>query len=275
MYYAERNDFIGDRIRIDIYDLRDYFYQIYEYFRKKGYLEIAFRGRGYIDNEGKYINQIAPLLAPSPEIFFLNHLNSRQIIPIEDNYQNYSEEELFTIIEVIYDKIGTYNFSTMSFEQNEAKEEFVYYINNILKLYSDGYMIEKNNGYIMRIPNKSLINLLEDTLIIQDETVLDKLNNAMEKYYRFNSTLEDKKSSILILAGILEPLREELKVIFGERMGIRKNVHDSLIFEIVNKYDIRHNEKFQKDDYNKPIWYDWMMQYYTSVIVTYYKLKLE
>ena len=54
---------------------------------------------------------------------------------------------------------------------------------------------------------------------------------------------------------------------------VPKNEHDKLIFSIVNGYNIRHNRAGQKSDYRKEIWYDWMMQYYTSVIIAFYKLK--
>lgn len=57
--------------------------------------------------------------------------------------------------------------------------------------------------------------------------------------------------------------------------SINKNEHDRLIFNIVNSFNIRHNRADQKNDYSKEIWYDWMMQYYTSVIIAYYKLKKE
>lgn len=40
-----------------------------------------------------------------------------------------------------------------------------------------------------------------------------------------------------------------------------------------NGYNIRHNKADQKTDYSREIWYDWMMQYYTSTILAYYKLK--
>ena len=52
-----------------------------------------------------------------------------------------------------------------------------------------------------------------------------------------------------------------------------KDSKDRLIFGIVNEYNIRHNKADQKTDYSREIWYDWMMQYYTSTIITYCKLK--
>lgn len=92
-------------------------------------------------------------------------------------------------------------------------------------------------------------------------------------FYRFDSNSEMKKKAINILADILENVRDDLKNILNDEFQINKNKHDALIFEMVNGYGIRHNNKNQKTDYSKEIWYDWMMQYYTSTIITYYRLK--
>ena len=66
---------------------------------------------------------------------------------------------------------------------------------------------------------------------------------------------------------------EEVKDTLNAEYEVPKNEHDKLIFGIVNGYNIRHNRADQKNDYSKEIWYDWMMQYYTSVIIAFYKLK--
>lgn len=81
-----------------------------------------------------------------------------------------------------------------------------------------------------------------------------------------------KKKAITILTDILEKVREELKTSLNQEFNINKNEHDKLIFEIVNKFNIRHNDDKQCRNYSQDIWYDWMMQYYTSTIITYYKL---
>lgn len=81
-----------------------------------------------------------------------------------------------------------------------------------------------------------------------------------------------KKKAINILADILEPLRENLKELLNNEYEVNKNSHDKLIFEVVNQFNIRHNNQKQITGYSREIWYDWMMQYYTSVIITYYRL---
>jgi hypothetical protein len=87
--------------------------------------------------------------------------------------------------------------------------------------------------------------------------------------------MEEKKKAINILADILEKEREPLKELLNSEYEVGKNEHDKLIFGIVNGFNIRHNRADQKGDYSREIWYDWMMQYYTSVIIAYYKLQRE
>ena len=104
-------------------------------------------------------------------------------------------------------------------------------------------------------------------------SIYEQLATATEMYYRFDANLEQKKKAINILADILESEREEVKDTLNAEYEVPKNEHDKLIFGIVNGYNIRHNRADQKNDYSKEIWYDWMMQYYTSVIIAFYKLK--
>lgn len=102
--------------------------------------------------------------------------------------------------------------------------------------------------------------------------VYEQLITASEMFYRFNTASDKKKEAINVLAGILENVREEAKNLFNEEYNIAKNEHDALIFNVVNRYGIRHNNINQKNEYSKDIWYEWMMQYYTSTIIAFYKL---
>ncbi|MBS6043466.1 MAG: hypothetical protein KIA08_12325, partial [Clostridium baratii] len=235
MFYAERNNLINSTtIMLTLSKLREYFLDVYRYFYDKGYFKVAFDGV-YIEERWNERNQVmSPLLAPSPEVFFLKHLKSECVYPIFEHCECYTEVQLFTVIEILYDKIGYYDYNKGEFVAEEPRQEFLEHINSILKIYDDGYMLEKANGFIMKIPNKSVINLLnQDISFIEDNTIIGQLEKAMEMYYKYTATAEDKKSAIVILSGILEPLREELKQIFGTDLGINRNIHDKLIFEIV------------------------------------------
>ena len=219
---------------------------------------------------------IAPSMAPSAEVYFATRLQSKEIWPIWQYLEDYDEATLFTVIEILYDHIGIYNYETDEFESELPKREFSEQINNILRAYDKGYYLEPTNGFIMRIPNGALCEQLKYDGFDLPGSIYEQLATATEMYYRFDANQEQKKKAINILADILENEREEvkeLKELLNAEYEIPKNDHDKLIFGIVNGFNIRHNRADQKSDYSKEIWYDWMMQYYTSVIITFYKLK--
>lgn len=200
-------------------------------------------------------------------------MNSTDILPILDNYEYYKEAELFTIIEILYDHIGYYDFEKDQVIMEEPKNEFATHINNLLKRYDNGYYLDEKHGFIMEQPNEALKEMMHSEVpVSMAENVYEQLTTATKMYYRFDSNLEQKKKAINILADILEPIRNELKDLLNDEFNIHKNDHDKLIFGVVNTFQIRHDNDKQFKEYSKPIWYDWMMHYYSSVILTYYRL---
>lgn len=275
-YYSERNGLIKNSLSLSLDELNNYFIKTYRYFSNKEYFECATKGVWqsipYSNDEEQII---PPSLAPAPEVFFATRLQDRQVWPIYEFAEYYTEEILFTVIEILYDHIGVYDYSKKKLIQEEPRAEFAEHINNILKMYNGGYYIEPTNGFIMKLPNETLKQQLSYKGEDMPNQVFQQLSTAASMFYRFDSNIETKKKAINILADILEKEREELKNLLNEEYDIPKNEHDKLIFGIVNGYNIRHNRADQKGDYSKEIWYDWMMQYYTSVIIAFYKLKTQ
>ena len=204
----------------------------------------------------------------------------KNIVRTQDLEPIYMETGAFFIFrKEVFTKLGQrignkpYIYEIDQFENEAQKEEFAEQINNILRAYKEGYYLEPTNGFIMQIPNGALREQLEYDGSDLPDSVYEQLATATEMYYRFDANLEQKKKAINILADILESEREEVKDTLNAEYEVPKNEHDKLIFGIVNGYNIRHNRADQKNDYSKEIWYDWMMQYYTSVIIAFYKLK--
>lgn len=260
------------KFKMILKEVLSFFYQTYFYFDNKGYFLSAVKGV-YI---GSYENErqiLPPSLAPSAEVFFATKLQSKKVYPIYELYEYYDEETLFTVIEILYDHIGYYDYEIHELITKEPQEEFCEHINNILKLYKDGFYLEPQNGFIMEMPNAALKEQLAYEGNEMGDDVYQKLCTASEMFYRFDSDEEVKKKAINILADILENVREEVKNVLNSEYQINKKEHDGLIFNIVNGYNIRHNNTMQKTDYSKEIWYDWMMQYYTNTIIAFYRLK--
>lgn len=274
IYYAERNGLITQTLSLSLEELLNSFIQVYHYFNRKGSFELAFKGA---NDENRWTHEIIsilpPTMAPSPDVFFMTHLQDKQIWPITEYYESYTEEILFSVIEMLYAHIGVYNYSTGEIDVKDEKALFSEQMNNLLRAYKDGYYLELSNGFIMEMPNKALQEQLSYDGAELPEDVLEQLKSASRMYYRFDTDMEAKKKAINILADILEKVRDDLKETLNQEYDVSKNEHDRLIFGVVNGYNIRHNKADQKTDYSREIWYDWMMQHYTSTIITYYKLK--
>lgn len=272
MYYAERNNLLNDiNFKIDLDELKEYFLQVYNYYKEEGYFLAAEYGVNGVDDCGNEYRIISPTLVPSPQLYFMNHLHSNEIWPIKRFIEDYDETIIFTVIEILHEHIGKYDNFREEVLKEEPREKFRTHINNILKLYNDGYMLDEKYG-IITVPNIAMKELLNENIqVIHDDVIIEQLQTAMKMYFKHDSNLEIKKKSINILADILEPLRDELKEMYGDTSSNKS--HDRMIFGIVNGYNIRHNNDSQMTDYDKEVWYDWMVQYYTSVIIAYYKLK--
>lgn len=273
-YYMKRNNLLPNELNIELDELKSFFYQIYNFFYEKEYFELAFNGV-YESNYGNAYLVEEPTMKPSPQIYFMNQLNDSDCFPINRQYMYYAEEQLFTIIEMLNAHIAIYDHTSRKTVKKEPQKEFNEYINSILKLYKNGYYLDTLSGCIMEMPNESLEKMLSDEVPSNmSNNEVEQLKTSVSMFYRFNANQETKKKAINILADILEPLRDELKDLLNEKYDVNKNEHDKLIFDIVNNFNIRHNNKKQSTEYDKEVWYDWMMQYYTSVILAYYKLKL-
>ena len=271
-YYNERNGLLEQNLHIDFEKLKEFFLQTYRYFESKDYFECAIKGIWkQVPYNDPYMVE-APTFSPSVEIYFANKLQNTEVWPIYQNIDNYDEVMIFTVIEILYDHIAFYDYNQEEIHKEEPREEYVEHINNLLKAYKNGFYLEPSSGYIMGLPNQALQEQLNTEIKDFPDDVIEKMSSASRMYYRFDSSMEEKKKAINILADILEPIRDNVKDIF-DKDHLGKKPHDKLIFDIVNNFNVRHNKDNQKLDYSKEIWYDWMMQYYTSVIIAYYKIQ--
>jgi hypothetical protein len=87
--------------------------------------------------------------------------------------------------------------------------------------------------------------------------IVDPLRHAIEQYRRRGATEQDKRSALTQLAVVLEPLRDDVK----EHLS-SKDEND--LFQIVNRFSIRHNKPNQKRDYDTAVWLDWMFYVYIA-----------
>lgn len=198
-YYAERHGLLTKQLQIEFEELLQYFRQVYKYFCDKKYFEVATEGVWrqirYHDPE----QVLPPSLLPSPEVYFATCLQNKEVWPIWRYLEEYDEQTLFSVIEILYDHIGVYNNETDEFENEAQKVEFAELINNILRAYKEGYYLEPTNGFIMQMPNGALREQLEYDCSDLPDLVYEQLATATKMYYRFDANFEQKKRLLTFL----------------------------------------------------------------------------
>ena len=248
-YYGVRNGVLDlSDLKISFEQFRIYFLEIYDYFEEKNYFQLAFYG----------YKSTPRLMTPSHTAYLFNHVGNTNIFPLDRYGRRLDKVTLFILIEVLHKYIRKIEDFDM-YDDLIAQSEFRNEINKYLVHLEDGYLLS-DNGCVINLPENGLVNLIHTNLpMYTDDSVTEKVQTAIKMFYRYDSNMEQKRKAINILADVLEPNREYMK-------DITSNNHDSMIFHIVNKYGIRHNNLEQKEDYDKPIWYEWMFHYYLSTV---------
>ncbi|GAP12178.1 hypothetical protein BECAL_03381 [Bellilinea caldifistulae] len=246
--------------------LRRLFIEVYRKFEWDEYFQEAF-GYRCVD---AYNGWVSGNLGRDIEAIVFLHLRKDSLWPIEENYIHYSEEDLFDVIEFLYDNVSKpvdgfyhdYNncgWHYSSFDQNAGKKEFREAINSILKDYKSGYELS-TEGEILSLPQHGLEALFESELPhYESDNVEKRLETAIEKFRRYHATWDEKRDAIRDLADVLEYLRPRLKEVLSS-----KDEND--LFNLANNFGIRHHNANQKTDYDKEIWYPWLFYYYLATI---------
>lgn len=204
----------------------------------------------------------------------------------EFEYPKDFHQKAFHLLKYLYYNGGR-EYHSFEFEsENDYPLAFAtdpYEFNRILQMLKDQKLIKITKGILhigynysitFSLIQKAYKKLEEDLGISQlfkfvDENVFTgnklidkKIIHAKNLYHR--STIEDKRSACKVLGDILEPIREDLKNIYW-------NDDESFFFLLLNKFDIRHNNKDIKElKHEEQL--DWIFFNFLNSINTYYRI---
>ncbi|MBI5650802.1 MAG: hypothetical protein HZC40_10235 [Chloroflexi bacterium] len=263
-YYSARTGKNPLATRLDLPMLRRLFRELYLKFSRKEYFQESF-GYNCVD-----AGDVPGLLGGDVESELFRILRKSDLWPIPNKCLEYTEDDLFDIIEFLYDNVSKpvdgfyHNFSNcgwhyQTFNEGLGRQEFITDVNLLLRDYQDGYELSAD-GEILVMAEQGLENLLQANVPLHDPENVDKrINNAVLKYRRYRSSFEDRRDAIRDLADVLEFLRPKLKLVIT-----RSDEGD--LFNIANNFGVRHHNDSQKTDYDKAIWYSWIFYYYLATI---------
>lgn len=263
-YYSVRTGKNPLAAKFDLATLRDLFRKLFERFENDGYFQEAL---GYYCVDAGFV---PGTLGHDLEGTLLLELRKKDLSPIAAKIESYSEEDLFDMIEFLYEhsskpKDGTYHnydncgWHYATFEQEPGRLEYREKMNKVLALYDAGYELSVD-GEILALADGGMEGLFEAQLPrIDPENVSARVEAARTKFRRYRSSLDDRRDAIRDLADTLEFLRPRIKKVLTTK-------DESDLFNIVNNFGIRHHNEAQKGHYDKDIWYSWMFYYYLATI---------
>jgi hypothetical protein len=93
----------------------------------------------------------------------------------------------------------------------------------------------------------------------EHDLITSKIEAAVSRFERRGATVIDRRDAVRDLADALEALRPEIK----ESM---LTADEKAMFHLANGFSIRHHNRGQRGDYNKPVWLQWAFYVYLATI---------
>lgn len=261
-YYSIRTG--KKNAEMDFNALRKIFFNVYQEFSNRAYFS------EYLDDDcpdsgggnGK---------TGDVSVFLLRKLRKDNLWPIHEHWENYSEEDIFDLIEFLFDHVSAptdkdayyhsfyHHYHYKTFDRTQGQKEYRDSINEILNDYGAGYELG-DNGEIYALLEEEFRPLLKASIPTSDtDNVETKIAKAVNKFRRYGSTLDERHEAVRALADCLEYLRKDLLNVITQK-------DDGDLFQIANNFGIRHHNDKQKTNYDRAIWLSWMFYFYLATL---------
>ena len=146
-----------------------------------------------------------------------------------------------------------------TFEQKAGRNDYRVAMNPILGEYSPGYQLT-SRGEVVQLGPTILRDLERAPSPPGDPSnVQARVNAAVDKFRRRGASANERRDSIRDLADVLEYLRPQMKEVLASK-------DEADLFELANRFGIRHHNQAQQTTYDRAIWYSWMFYYYLASI---------
>lgn len=274
-FYSRReNKLTPSFLSDDLNYFRKLFSATFSDFSNKGMFNEAF---GYSDKNGYFNNGV--ITSSWNEITINNilllYINKDHLWPINENYEYYTEEDCFDLIEYLYtivsepkskyerDKYGM-SYEKIIFDRESGKEKYLDYINDILFRYGDKYEFSQVGRIEIKrneAEKQLCCEVRDESDEIHENDVL--IDNAINEFVLSRGN-EDKMYSAILL---LHTVFESLEGIVVEGLSTDENQ----LFNIINNYGIRHKNKSKGDITRKDLVFPWL--FYSMLATINLKLK--
>jgi hypothetical protein len=196
-----------------------------------------------------------------------------QPFPVTDwREDDVTEDHIFDVLEFLFDHVSKpgeivdmttdtgWNYSDYGTYDDEAgQKEFREQANAFLCDYGPGFELSKE-GTVLALGTQGLQHILDAEIVPYDEANVDsKVRRAILKWRNRRLSVAEKKEAIREIADVFEWLKKTRGL---EHVLDKKD--DAAIFELANKFAIRHHNPQQETNYDRNIWYAWMFHFYLA-----------
>ncbi|MFZ3008174.1 MAG: hypothetical protein WA047_18570 [Phenylobacterium sp.] len=263
-YYSERNGIGPAGGKLELAALITLFKSEYTRLEQAGYFAEHF-GFWCVDEP----DRIEGTLGADLNARMLFSLNKADLWPIDRQCAAYSEDDLFSVIEYLFDHVTKPIRGTLhshadcgmhweTFTQPKGQEEFRTTMNVLLDRYGDGWELSSSGEIMERAPTGTE-GLLATSLPHGDSNIQGRVQSAITKFRKRQSTADDRRDAVRDLADTLEYLRPQFQ-------GVVTKKDEGDLFNIANNFGIRHHNAQQKTEYDTSIWLSWMFYFYLATI---------
>jgi hypothetical protein len=177
----------------------------------------------------------------------------------------------FDVVEVFHDLVArprlTWHDASAvlwrfdDFNQDAGQELFRFWINGLFERSPLPYRLSESGedvGRLVLAESNEEHAFFEAMSNRSDPTTAGEVRHAIASFRARGVTREQKRSAVLSLARILEERKPLLEASLRRR-------DESTLFQIANKFDIRHRDGLQQSDYDDAF-LDWMFRWYLATI---------
>ncbi|WP_329138134.1 hypothetical protein OG552_29695 [Streptomyces sp. NBC_01476] len=241
-------------------DTRRDFARIIWDFADRGYLVEVF-GEECIDD---------PSELPDGSEVIERRLGIPRLWPLDP--ESWNEDTFFGLIEVFHDLVsrprlrnfhsyGSCGWHHSEFHTAPARILYRWKVNEMLRSAGIEYELAAEGediGRLVAVTDDARGHLVHQVISAAPVDVRARVDHAIALFRARGTSPEGKRSAIVTLAGILEERRQLIREDVGRQ-------DEGSLFEIANRYDLRHRRADQRGDYDEAF-LDWIFWWYLATV---------
>lgn len=216
--------------------------------------------------------QVPGTLGGAIEERLLILLGREGLWPIDLHHADlWDDDTLFDMMEFLHDHVSTpvagtgrhHSFDNCGwhykdFKSEPARTRYRQLVNEILIRMEPGFDMTSEGEVVHAVPD-GVSPLLESAPRRLNRDDRSHVESAIIKYRARSSTSTDRRDAVRDLADVLESLRVDVKATMPSK-------DEAMLFEIANKFWIRHNKPGEQRDYDHEAWWSWLFYVYLASI---------